>query len=61
VLGGAKFILFFSPPAKQEERNPTHITHDLSRFIGIAKAPQAAAKTKALPKSAILRTHTVLN
>jgi hypothetical protein len=31
--------------------NPTHIAH-------IAKAPRADAQTKALPKSAILPTHT---
>jgi hypothetical protein len=55
---------FFLPPAKKEEGNPTHIAHNLSRFIGIAKAPQlvpslreANATTKALPKSAILPTH----
>jgi len=41
---------FFLPPAKKE-RNPTHIAH-------IAKAPQANAQTKALPKSAILPSHT---
>jgi len=47
--------LFFSPPpAKKEERNPTHIAH-------IAKAARANAKTKALPKSAILPTHLVLS
>jgi len=42
------FVFFF--PRKQEERNPTHIAH-------IAKAPRANAPTKALSKSAILRTH----
>jgi len=44
---------FFLPPAKKEEGNPTHIAH-------IAKAPRANAQTKALPKSAILPTRTVL-
>jgi len=42
---------FFLLPAK-EEWNPTHIAHDLSRSIGIAKDPQANAQSKALPKSA---------
>lgn len=36
----------FFPTRKKEEGNPTHIAH-------IAKAPQANAQTKALPKSAI--------
>jgi len=40
---------FFYPPHKNFEILPTHIAH-------IAKAPQANAKTKALPKSAILPT-----
>jgi len=40
---------FFLPPAKNEDGNPTHIAH-------IGKAPQANAKTKALPMSAILPT-----
>jgi len=44
------YFVFFLPPAKKEERNPTHIAH-------IAKAPRANAKTKALSKSAILPTH----
>jgi len=44
------YFVFFFPPAK--EVNPTHIAH-------IAKAPRAYAKAKALPKSAILLTHTV--
>jgi hypothetical protein len=43
---------FFLPHAKKE-RNPTHIAH-------IGKAARANAQTKALPKSAILLTHTVL-
>jgi hypothetical protein len=42
---------FFLPPAKKEERNPTHIAH-------IGKAPQANSTTKALPKSAIFPTHS---
>ncbi|MBN1119391.1 MAG: hypothetical protein JXA77_19425, partial [Bacteroidales bacterium] len=41
---------FFLPPAKKEERNPTHIAH-------IGKAARANAETKALPKSAIFPTH----
>jgi len=44
------YFVFFFPPTK-EEGNPTHIAH-------IAKASQAAAQTKALPKSAILPSHT---
>jgi hypothetical protein len=44
---------FFLPPAKKEERNPTHIAH-------IAKAPRAKADAKALSKSAILPTHLLL-
>jgi len=55
MTGQCKFegylFCFFLPPAKKEERNPTHITH-------IAKAARANAKTKALSKSAILPTHT---
>jgi hypothetical protein len=51
MTGQCKFdvnlFCFFLPPAKKEEGNPTHI----------AKAPQANAATKALPKSAILPTH----
>ncbi|MFA5433957.1 MAG: hypothetical protein WC319_14025, partial [Candidatus Paceibacterota bacterium] len=43
------YFVFFFPPRKKR-RNPTHIAH-------IAKAPQANAATKALPKSAILPTH----
>ncbi|HPE34838.1 MAG TPA: hypothetical protein PLI65_08585 [Bacteroidales bacterium] len=31
---------FFYPPHKNFEILPTHITHDLSRFVGIAKAPR---------------------
>jgi hypothetical protein len=54
LLGQCKFdgiyFVFFFPPTKKEERNPTHIAH-------IAKAPQANAETKALSKSAILPTH----
>jgi uncharacterized protein YciI len=46
------FVFFSSLPQKNEERNPTHIAH-------IDKAAQANAETKALPKSAILPTHTV--
>jgi hypothetical protein len=54
------YFVFFFPPQKKE-RNPTHIAH-------IAKAPQpvpnllreANATTKALPKSAILPTHSEL-
>jgi hypothetical protein len=42
---------FFYPPHKNFEILPTHIAH-------IAKAPRANATTKALPKSAILPTHT---
>jgi len=45
------YFVFYLPPAKKEEGNPTHIAH-------IAKAPQANAQTKALPKSAILPSHT---
>jgi len=41
---------FFLPSLKKETGNPTHIAH-------IGKAPQANAKIKALPKSAILPTH----
>jgi hypothetical protein len=56
LTGQCKFdgnlFCFFLPPAKKEERNPTHIAH-------IAKAPRANSQTKALPKSAILPTHTV--
>jgi hypothetical protein len=49
-----EFILFFSSHAQKEKgKNPTHIAH-------IAKATRANAQTKALPKSAILPTHTVL-
>lgn len=58
MTGQCKFdgnlFCFFLPPAKKEERNPTHIAH-------IAKAPLANAKAEALAKSAILPTHTVLN
>jgi hypothetical protein len=46
-------LFFSSSRKKKEERNPTHIAH-------IGKAPQANAKAEALPKSAILPTHTVL-
>jgi len=46
------YFVFFFPPQKNTERNPTHIAH-------IAKAPQANAETKALSKSAILPTLTV--
>jgi len=57
LTGQCKFdgnlFCFFLPPAKKEERNPTHIAH-------IGKAPLANAKTKALPKSAILPTHSEL-
>jgi hypothetical protein len=57
MTGQCKFdgnlFCFFLPPAKKEERNPTHIAH-------IGKATQANAKTKALPKSAILPTHKLL-
>jgi len=56
LTGQCKFdgnlFCFFLPPAKKEERNHTHIAH-------IAKATQANATTKALPKSAILPTLTV--
>jgi len=55
MTGQCKFdgnlFCFFLPPAKKEERNPSHIAH-------IAKAARANAKTKALSKSAILPTHT---
>ena len=55
MTGQCKFdgnlFCFFLPPAKKEERNPTHIAH-------IAKAARANAKAKALSKSAILPTHT---
>jgi len=44
------YFVFFFPPQKKEEWNPTHIAH-------IAKAPRANAEAKALPKSAILPTH----
>jgi len=44
------YFVFFFPPTKKEG-NPNHIAH-------IGKAPRANAKTKALPKSAILPTHT---
>jgi len=44
------YFVFFFPPQKKEERNPTHIAH-------ITKATRANATTKALPKSAILLTH----
>jgi len=53
MTGQCKFdgnlFCFFLPPAKKEERNPTHIAH-------IAKATQANATTKDLAKSAILPT-----
>jgi hypothetical protein len=45
------YFVFFFPPTKKEEGNPTHIAH-------IAKATRANANTKALSKSAILSTHT---
>jgi hypothetical protein len=51
------YFVFFFPPAKKEERNPTYIAH-------IAKAPRANAQTKALPKSATDRrelTNTIEN
>jgi hypothetical protein len=54
LIGQCKFdgnlFYFFFPPAK-EKKNPTHIAH-------IGKAPRANAPTQALPKSAILPTHT---
>ena len=57
MTGQCKFdenlFCFFLPPAKKEERNPTHIAH-------IAKAPQTNANTEALPKSANLPTHMIL-
>ncbi|MPL97965.1 hypothetical protein SDC9_44162 [bioreactor metagenome] len=57
MTGQCKFdgnlFCFFLPTRKKEEGNPTHIAH-------IAKAPNANAPTKALPKSAILPTHIVL-
>jgi len=43
------YFVFFLPHQKKEE-NPTNFAH-------IGKAPQATAKTNALPKSAILLTH----
>jgi hypothetical protein len=53
LTGQCKFdgnlFCFFLPPAKNEERNPTHIAH-------IAKAAYANAETKALSKSAIFLT-----
>jgi hypothetical protein len=56
LTGQCKFegnlFCFFLPPAKKE-RNPTHNAH-------IGKAPRANAPTKALPKSAILSTHSEL-
>jgi hypothetical protein len=60
-LGGAKFILFFLPPAKKEEGNSTHIAHDLSRnCFGIAKAPHINADAKLWQRVQSFR-HTVLN
>jgi len=57
LTGQCKFdgnlFCFFLPPAKKEERNPTHIAH-------IAKAARANAEAKALSKSAILPTHSLL-
>jgi len=44
------YFVFFFPPQKKEG-NPTHIAH-------IGNAPRANAKTKALPTSEILPTHT---
>jgi len=53
MIGQCKFdgnlFCFFLPPAKKEERNPTHIAH-------IAKATQAITATIALAKSAIFPT-----
>jgi len=46
------YCAFFLPPAKKEERNPTHIAL-------IAKALRANAEAKGLSKSAILPTLTV--
>ena len=43
-------VFYFLPTAHFLKQLPTHIAH-------IAKAPQATATTKALSKSAILRTH----
>jgi hypothetical protein len=51
-------VFYFLPTAHFLKQLPTHIAHYLFRTcFGIAKAPRANAKTKALSKSAILLTH----
>ena len=50
-------VFYFFSTAHFLKQLPTHFAHDLSRFIGIAKAPQANTEIKALSKNAILPGH----